>query len=173
MKGELRYGSTIIPYDIIQTKRKTTLPIFVEKDRVEVRAPESKTIFEITQILQNRVGWIFKSQLSLKDRKTDVSRSKDSFLYIGKNIPYVIHTLQKENKIILENNLFQISTMSKSINHIKLKKIYYDWLLIKYTPYIKKRIEYFYKILDVKPNGLQIKNLKSKWGSATISNTIH
>ena len=173
MKGELRYGGTVIPYDIIQTKRKKTLQIFVEKDRVEVRAPESKTIFEITQILQNRVGWIFKSQLSLKDRKTDVGPSKDSFLYLGKNIPYVVHILQKEDKIILENNLFQISTTSKSINYIKLRKIYYDWLLIKYMPYIKKRIEYFSKILDVKPNGLQIKNLKSKWGSVTISNVIN
>ena len=173
MKGELRYGGTVIPYDIIQTKRKKTLQIFVEKDRVEVRAPESKTICEITQMLQNRVSWIFKSQLSLKDRKTDVGPSKDSFLYLGKNIPYVVHILQKEDKMILENNLFQISTTSKSINYIKLRKIYYDWLLIKYMPYIKKRIEYFSKILDVKPNGLQIKNLKSKWGSVTLSNVIH
>ena len=47
MKGKLRYGDVLIPYTIIQTKRKKTLQIFIEKDSVEVRAPQSKDISEI------------------------------------------------------------------------------------------------------------------------------
>ena len=173
MKGELQYGDTVIPYDIIQTKRKKTLQIFVEKDIVVVRAPESQNLSEITQLLQNRAGWIFNSQLKLKDRKTVVNKLENSFLYLGKNIPYTVYTLEENNKIILKKNLFEIFTKSESINHIEIRRMYHDWLLLKYAPYIEKKIKQFSNILNVKSEGFQIKNLKSKWGSVTVHNTIH
>ncbi len=173
MKGKFRYGDTIIPYNIIQTKRKKTLQIFVEKDMVEVRAPESNTVQEITQLLQNKAAWIFNSQLKLKDRKIHVGQTKNSFLYLGKDIPYVVHTLKEDNKIILKNNVFQVFTTSKSITCIRIKKMYHDWLLLKYSPYIEKRIKFFSEMLDVTPREFRIKNLKSKWGSTTVLNIIH
>jgi len=173
MKGKLRYGNVLIPYTIIQTKRKKTLQIFVEKDRVEVRAPQSKTISEIRQLLKNRISWIFNSQLKLKERKTDVVSSKDSLLYLGKNISYTVNILQKTDKFILKKNSFQIYVKSKSITEKKIKKMYHDWLLQKYTPYVKKKINHFVEILHVKPKEFQIRDLKSKWGSATVSGHIH
>lgn len=173
MQGKLKYGNTIIPYHVIQTKRKKTIQIFIEKDRVEVRAPKSKDISEIKQLLKNRSRWIFISQLKLKERKTDIISSEDSLLYLGENIPYSIFTLQKTNEIILMKNIFEIHTKSKSISEKKIKKMYFDWLTLQYTPYIKKNLKLFSKILNVKPKGFQIKDLKSKWGSATVSGHIH
>lgn len=173
MKGKLRYGDTIIPYNVIQTKRKKTLQIFIEKDRVEVRAPESKDISEIRQLLKNKSSWIFNSQLKLKERKTDIVSSKNSFLYLGKNIKYTVNTLQKNEKLELKNNSFQLFTKSKSLPKKKIKKMYFDWLLQKHTQYVEKKINYFAKILNVQPQGFQIKDMKTKWGSVTISGHIH
>lgn len=173
MKGRLRYGDVIIPYDVIQTKREKTMQIFIEKDRVEVRAPESKDISEIRELLKNRTSWIFNSQLKLKERKADVISSKDSLLYLGKNIPYKINTLQKTERLILKNKIFQIFTKSKSISEKKIKKMYFDWLLQKYTPYVEKKIDHFAKVLNVNPKGFQIRDLKSKWGSLTVSGHVH
>ena len=173
MKGKLRYGDVLIPYTIIQTKRKKTLQIFIEKDSVEVRAPQSKDISEIRQLLKNRISWIFNSQLKLKERKTDVVSSKDSLLYLGKNVLYTVSTLQKNEKLILKKNSFQIYVKSKSITKKRIKKMYYAWLLQKYIPYVEKKINHYSKILNVKPKGFQIKDLKSKWGSATVSGHIH
>lgn len=173
MKGRLRYGDVIIPYDVIQTKREKTMQIFIEKDRVEVRAPKSKDISEIRELLENRTSWIFNSQLKLKERKADVISSKDSLLYLGKNIPYKINTLQKTEKLILKNKIFQIFTKSKSISEKKIKKMYFDWLLQKYTPYVEKKIDHFAKVLNVNPKGFQIRDLKSKWGSLTVSGHVH
>lgn len=173
MKGKLQYGGTIIPYHVIQTKRKKTIQIFIEKDRVEVRAPKSKDISEIKQLLKNRSRWIFISQLKLKERKTDITVSKNSLLYLGKNVPYTVKSLEKTNEIDLKKNSFQICIKSKSITERKITQVYHDWLLEKYSPYVKKKIDYFSKILNVKPEGFQIRNLKSKWGSATVSGNIH
>jgi len=173
MKGKLRYGDVLIPYTIIQTRRKKTLQIFIEKDSVEVRAPQSKTISEIRQLLKNRTSWIFNSQLKLKERKTDIVSSKGSLLYLGRNIPFTVNTLQKDEKLILKNKIFYIFIKSKSITEKKIKKMYLDWLLTKHTSYVEKKINHYSKILNVKPKGFQIKDLKSKWGSATVSGHIH
>ncbi|NWJ56967.1 M48 family metallopeptidase [Marine Group I thaumarchaeote] len=173
MKGKLRYGNTIIPYSIIQTKRKKTMQIFIEKDKVEVIAPESKKISEIKDILKNRVSWIFNSQLKLKEIKTDVIYSENSLLYLGKNILYTIKILQKNEKIIMKNKEFQIFTKSKSLSITRIKKMYDTWLLAKYLSYVEKKIKHFSKLLNVNPTGYQIRIMKSKWGSATVSDNIH
>jgi len=173
MKGKLRYGDSVIPYDIIQTKRKKTLQIFVEKDTVEVRAPSSKHISEIKKILKNRTRWIFNTQLKLKETKTDIKLARNSLLYLGKNIPVTVIPLQKKDQIIFKQKQFLIYTKAKSLSKNKIKKIYNDWLITKFTPYLEKKISLFSRILNVKPKGFQIKNLKSKWGSATTSGQIH
>jgi predicted metal-dependent hydrolase len=173
MKGKLRYGDTIIPYSIIQTKRKKTMQIFIEKDTVEVIAPESKKISEIKDVLNTRVSWIFNSQLKLKERKIDVIHSENSLLYLGRNIPYIIKTLQKNEKIILKNKSFQIFTKSKSLSASKIKKIHDAWLVTKYQSYVEKKIKEFSELLNVNPTGYQIRIMKSKWGSATVSDNIH
>ena len=51
--------------------------------------------------------------------------------------------------------------------------MYFDWLKSKYTPHIEKKIALFSKIIKVNPKGFKIKNLKSKWGSATYSGKIN
>ena len=63
MKNKLRYGDAIIPYRVIQTKRKKTIQIFVEKDDVEVRAPESINPSEISIEELENFKWMTLGQL--------------------------------------------------------------------------------------------------------------
>ena len=81
--------------------------------------------------------------------------------------------MQKSDKIVFSKNTFEFSTKTKSLTENKLRKLFFDWLMMKYTPYIEKKIKQYSKMLDVIPNGFQIKNLKTKWGSATVSGDIH
>ena len=77
MKGKLRYGDTIIPYSIIQTKRKKTMQIFIEKDKVEVIAPESKNLSEISEEqkkILNRVVQRLDGHLTMISNLLDLSR---------------------------------------------------------------------------------------------------
>jgi len=173
MKGKLLYGDAVIWYSIIQTKRKKTMQVIVEKDNVEVRAPQSKSTSEIKKILQSKTAWIFNKQLALKEQKHDVSISANSLVYLGKNIPFSVQTLQKSEEIIYKKNQFIIKTKSKSISQKKIQKLYFSWLATKYTSYIGRKIKMYSKLLGVKPHGFKIKNLKSKWGSVIVSGQIH
>jgi len=173
MKGKLRYGDTVIPYTIIQTKRKKTMQIFVEKKLVEVRAPNSKNIDEIKKILKEKTSWIFNTQLKLKENQNNQSNKRDTLFYLGKLIPISTKTLAKKEYVSMKKNRIYFHTRSKLISQNKIKKMHEDWLISKFTPYIEKKISQYSKMLKVEPKGLVIKNLKSKWGSVTINQKIH
>ncbi len=173
MKNKLRYGDTIIPYRVIQTKRKKTMQIFIEKDDVEVRAPQSMKLPEIKKILETKTSWIFNKQLLLKERKPEIKIEKNSLLYLGKSIPFIIKTSQNTEKITYLKNQFVIQTKSKSIGIKKIQKLYLEWLESKYSVFIKRKFDLYSKKLQVKPKGYKIKNLESKWGSATVLGSIN
>ena len=173
MKNKLKHGDAIIPYHIVQTKRKKTMQIFIEKDDVEVRAPQSMKLPEIKKILETKTSWIFKKQLLLKERKSDIDIKKNSFLYLGQSIPYVIKTAHGSEKIIYFKKQFTIFTKLKSPSKNKIEKMYFQWLENKYSTFIKRKMELYSKKLQVHPKGYKIKNLESKWGSATVSGQIN
>ena len=50
---------------------------------------------------------------------------------------------------------------------------YLEWLESKYLSYIKRKLELYSKTLKVEPKGFKIKNLETKWGSATNSGLIN
>ncbi len=170
MTNKLRYGDTIIPYSVIQTKRKKTIQIFVEKDDVEVHAPQSMNLSEIKKILNTKISWIFNKQLLLKERKSEIKLEKNSFLYLGKSIPYVIKTDKNLEKIVYEKNQFVVFSKNTSLK--KIQQMYYLWLEEKYSTFIKNKFDLYSKKLQVKPKGYKIKNLESKWGSASDSGNI-
>ena len=172
MKSKLRYGDTVIPYRIVQTKRKKTMQIFIESDDVEVRAPHSMNLPEIKKILETKTSWIFNKQLLLKERRPQIKIKKNSFLYLGKSVPYVIKTNQKTESITYKKNQFLIQTKSKSLGVRKIQKLYFEFLESKYSTFIKRKFDLYYKKLQVKPKGYKIKNLESKWGSATVLGMI-
>ena len=175
MKNKLRFGDTIIPYRIVQTKRKKTMQIFIEKDDVEVRAPESMNLTEIKKILETKISWIFNKQLLLRERKSDIEIKKNSFLYLGRSIPYTVKNEKNLEKIVYQKNIFIIFSKDSSLK--KIQKMYHMWLEEKYSTFIKNKFDLYSKKLQVHPKDYKIKNLESKWGSATelgkISLNVH
>jgi len=170
MTNKLRYGDTVIPYSVIQTKRKKTMQIFVEKNDVEVHAPQSMNLSEIKKILNTKISWIFNKQLLLKERKSEIKIKKNSFLYLGKSIPFVVKTGKNLEKVIYEKNQFIVFTKYSSLK--KIQQMYYSWLEEKYSTFIHRKFDLYSKQLQVKSNGFKIKNLESKWGSVTDSGNI-
>ena len=55
----------------------------------------------------------------------------------------------------------------------KIQKMYLEWLQSKYSTFIERKFDLHSKKLQVKPKGYKIKNLESKWGSATALGLIN
>lgn len=173
MQNKLRYGEALIPFRIIQTKRIKTIQIIVESNDVEIRAPQSMNINEIKKILEKKTSWIFEKQVLLKHRKPKIKLKENSLIYLGKSISYKIKTNQMTDQIFYKKNYFEIHTRDKTIDLEKIHSMYFSWLESKYSKFISRKLQSYSVKLQVKPKGFKIKNLKSKWGSASPSGVLN
>jgi len=69
MIHKLRYGNSIIKYNVIKSKRRKTSEIRVDENGVGIHVPFTKKDSEIQEIINNKKQWIFKKKLEFKDKK--------------------------------------------------------------------------------------------------------
>lgn len=69
MIKKIRFGKSVIHYDLIRTNRRKTSQITVDRNGVVVRAPLSKSNKEIISIVKAKARWIYKKQLEFIDGK--------------------------------------------------------------------------------------------------------
>jgi len=177
MKYKVRYGSSQITYSIVKSKRRKTSQIIVDKYKVEIRVPDTKTNEQIKKMIEGKKRWIFRKQLEFKSIHAEASKLRyvqDSFVpYFGKNYKLVIKTGQKKNETKLQNSILQILVQSKKTTKKQIKSIYENWMKYKSQKFLECKLKSYSKKLDVRPKKLLIKDLKSRWGSATGKGTIN
>ena len=120
MIHKIKYGTSVIEYSIIKSRRRKTSQIMVDGEEVIVRTPLNKDNSEIEKIIQNKASWIFKKQLEFKKR-TDVN-------FIPK----------------------------------------------KYTKrFLLKRVNSYAGKVGIIPSKVNIKKMRTRWGSASKNNVIN
>jgi len=85
MKRQVKYGNSVIVYDLIKSKRRKTSQITVTTDGVIVRTPQTKSTTDVKNMIKQRLQWIFKKQLEFNDIKKQKTKQfkiihRDSFL---------------------------------------------------------------------------------------------
>lgn len=68
MIHKIKYGTSVIEYSVIKSRRRKTSQIMVDGEEVIVRTPLNKDNSEIKKIIQNKASWIFRKQLEFKKR---------------------------------------------------------------------------------------------------------
>ena len=63
---QIQYGSSVIGYSIIKSRRVKTSEIIVDSDKILVRVPFNKPASEIHEIVKKKANWIIKKQLEYK-----------------------------------------------------------------------------------------------------------
>jgi predicted metal-dependent hydrolase len=181
---KLEYGNSTINYTVIKSgRRRKTLEIIIKKDgKVTVRAPFDKSISDIEGFIQKNAKWILKKQLEYKNETprqimNPTYEEGSTLPYLGKNYPLKIvnHQKNKENNCELVNEeefLVSLSINSRASKR-RIKALYEEWLMLKAHPIFQDKVKEYSTQLAVEPSQIIIKNLKSRWGSATKGNVIN
>ncbi len=74
MNRKIRYGNSTILYSVIRSKRRKTSQITVDENQVIVRAPKSKSLKEIQNIMQDKAQWVFRKQLEFQKIKPSIRK---------------------------------------------------------------------------------------------------
>jgi predicted metal-dependent hydrolase len=184
----LLYDNTAINYKIIRsTRRKKTSEIIVKKDgKVIVRTPFDKGISEIDELIQKNAKWILQKHSEYKKATTSSPQIVEptfeegsTLPYLGKNYPFRIinHQGKKGNnriEFVNEEEQFLVYLDNFKSSKIRIKSLYEEWLRQKAYLLFEEKVKHYSTLLAVEePSQIKIKNLKSRWGSATKDNVIN
>src|SRR4051794_16760823 len=88
-KQTFPYGSKTIEYNLIQSKRRKTCEVIVDKDEITIRVPFDKPVIEIEKILNDKLKWISQKQKEIQNEKPEIVKplfdDRTTLPYLGNN----------------------------------------------------------------------------------------
>ncbi|MCL1848172.1 MAG: M48 family metallopeptidase [Clostridiales bacterium] len=164
-------SSSLTPYILVRSSRKT-LAIYINKNaEVEVRAPLRMPIPYIERFVLSKKDWI-ESRL---EKRTRVNGEKAAFvLRYGDLLPlwgneYPI-TAREGGRVGFDGSCFYMPPDMPS-DEIKPVMIRIYRLLAK--QYIQGRVEEYARIMRVSPTGVRVTGAKTRWGSCSGKKSLN
>jgi predicted metal-dependent hydrolase len=180
-KQNFQYENKTIEYNLVQSKRRKTIEVIVDKNEITIRVPFEKSIKEIEGILNEKIKWISQKQKEIQNQKPEIikpSFDDNTILpYLGKNysLKLIYNSDEKLKETIEFSNDFFTINLNKNKNNLneKVRSLYENWLISKANQIFREKVNHHSKIIDVAPKRIIIKNLKNRWDSITKNNTIN
>lgn len=163
-------------YEVVRSKRATA-DIVLERDgRIVVRAPESAADEQIEQIVDAKLYWIYRNLAEWRDlNSTRILReykSGEGFLYLGRLYRLKLVAEQAE-PLLLKSGRFTLRRDLVESGEVELaKRAFREYYAARGYERISKRVEYFAPKVDVKPRGIEVKELGHRWASCSPLGTL-
>lgn len=161
----------------VQRKKIKNMNLKVNKEKqVIISIPMKMPIEAAEEFIKQKISWIKKQQAfydKYANKKESVNFEDGEILYLlGKK--YKIKFIQnEENNIIINNNYIEFHVKPKYINDKKYIKNIYNIALKQYAFHTLENLVMKYckmlKEYNIEIPKIEIKKLKSKWGSCTPS----
>ena len=164
-----RYGKqlTMLPDQIIRSKRKTLSISINENAELIVRAPNRISDQKIQDFINEKENWITRNQSVVKARDEDTAKDKNMLLYLGTLFP--LKTDNDAKKISFNGEEFLAGLQNKEKTNKSLK----TWYKNKFKEVAVPRLFYFAEKHNLQVNQVRIKEQKTLWGSCSSRNNIN
>lgn len=174
IKDCIEYGSVVMEYAVEYRARKT-LGICVHPDgSVEVKAPMETPLEQIRKHVHRRAPWIYKQQRYFSSFGIHTPERKyvsgESHLYLGRQ--YMLRVVDSErNEVHYKGNILEVECRRRKDVRSLLMAWYRKRAEIKFKEYADPLIARFSRH-QVKPSGLKLKEMETRWGSCSSSGQI-
>jgi predicted metal-dependent hydrolase len=105
-----QHGNIAVEYILIQSKRRKTCEVTVDKDGITIGVPFDKPMKEIDQILNDKIKWISQKQREMQNEKPGIIKpsfeEKPTLSCLGKN--YNLKIIDTTDKLEKRLNLMMI-----------------------------------------------------------------
>lgn len=168
---KLNYGTDVIEYSVVKTRRRKTSEVIVDKNTVEVRAPLYKPDHEIEQVVRNKAGWIFHKQKEYREMNLHITKptfvENSTLPYLGKNYHFKVIGQQKNSIRFIDGEFIITLFTSNSKNPASyIERLYEHWLMKTARPIFMNKVKSYSEKLGIeKVEKISIKKLKNRWGS--------
>lgn len=163
---------TEVKVDKIIKSRRRTFSIEIKKDgSVILRAPKRATGEDLKKVIDDKRGWICKTQKKILDKYTKVKpkefKNGEEFLFLGEKIKLLIDEKINSTIFIPEDGFFMPALYEE-----KAKNVFLEWYKNKAFEVISKRVKYYSGIFGFKYAKIRISNAEKIWGSCAANGNI-
>jgi len=170
-------SNSVFPINIVRTNRRKTISISVAEGYVRVLVPKRLSEKEVSQIIDKKLPWIrdkIRGQSQIIPIKPTEYVTGSNFMYLGKN--YKLKLIPNGfEQVKLLNGCFVLGingcVRDKNQQSIVREKLV-DWYCRQSEKHLRKRTDFYGKILGVEPKKIQVKQYKSRWGSCSAKGDI-
>jgi predicted metal-dependent hydrolase len=201
LKQYFQYGNSKVSYTLVRSKRRKTSEIIVANSGdIILRVPFQTSPTEIEKILNDKIKWAIIKQKEFQSETKDIIKptfeNNSTLPYLGKS--YEFHVAYRDynnysdesneedqnDGIDLIDNKF-VATLAEFTNpnrntHLqmipqkeRLMQLYQDWLYKEANRIFAEKVNHYTRVVNVKPQGIVIKDLKNRWGSLTKKHFLH
>ena len=174
MKSAIQFGSKQIDFHLEYSNRKT-LGITVKPDlSVLVKAPVDTTLEKVEEKLRKKASWIIRQQSFFLTFHPKTPAKKfvggETHLYLGRQ--YRLSIVQtKMESVKLKGKFIEVATIDK----LRVRQLVNGWYLgnakIKFQSIAHPIIDRF-KIYEVEPSSIVLRDMPTRWGSCTPKGKI-
>ncbi len=174
MKSAIQFGSKQIDFYLEYSNRKT-LGITVKPDlSVLVKAPVDTTLEKVEEKLRKKASWIIRQQSFFLTFHPKTPAKKfvggETHLYLGRQ--YRLSIVQtKLESVKLKGKFIEVATIDK----LRVRQLVNGWYLgnakIKFQSIAQPIIDRF-KIYEVEPTSIVLRDMPTRWGSCTPKGKI-
>ena len=132
MIQKIKYGNSIIQYDLIKSKRRKTSQITVTTQGVTVRTPHTKTTEDVKKCCKKEFNGFLKKQLHFAKQKKPAFSTKSTLSVLGKDykIQIIPISTEKPDDHIATLVMFSLDGKHPCQKHMTIK----DGLCVPESP---------------------------------------
>lgn len=154
--------------DVVQKDIKNVhLSVHPPLGRVTIAAPLSMDFESIRLFSISKLGWIRKQQTKLRNQKREPAReyvNRESHYYLGKR--YLLKVIEQKSTpvLVLKHSTIELHVRPNSTKEQK-EELLQSWYRQQLRDLMSPLISKLEKTLNVKANKINIRSMKTRWGT--------
>lgn len=167
---ELRVTS-LMPYRLIRSRRRTLILQIRQDAELVVRAPNRLSLKAINSFIRKKIAWIERKQREVREspreRYQPCFSEGSLFYYLGRSVPLVLEAEGRDLKFDGERFLLPCGSGDQA------RSFFETWYRNQARQEIVARVKCVSHETGLKPSGIRITGARTRWGSCGPSGTLN
>ena len=177
-RAEVQSGEATIEYEVRWSRRRRkTVEIRVDGDRVVVAAPARTPLEEIAAFVLKRATWILRHR---PDGRARAARRRfvtgESVPYLGRDVRLVAEPSDGPDATVrLVRGSFELRAPDELPGEERRERIveaFERWYRTRAEERIPARVDHWSALTGLRPTGVLIRNQRRRWGSCSADGTL-
>ena len=169
---EVQIADLSIPYQIIQSNRRSLSMEVTEKGEVIARVPYGLSTREVERFLKSRQRWLYTRVKAARQNSQAASNYETGrrLLYLGQPLELIVEQGSRSEVVLSEQQLIvKIPSHKKEM----VQELLEAWYRMQARVLLTAMTEHFAKEMRLQVNKIFIKDQKTRWGSCSSNHNIN